>query len=203
MRVANGAGVAQDWLWAPNVNPIWNSGESIYAWYGRGFNRIEEPFVLSGRVPVPAEKYPAWQAAWFFQTSARRPVTFHSNAMFQGIYGGTIKSVTGEVAAAPTPNLAVAFRVNRNVVDLPNGGFTADLATVRLTVAPSTKFVINALVQYNALDHDIGANVRLGYTFRPGSDLFLVYNERRGNEADLWAPRYRAGLVKLTYLARF
>ena len=119
------------------------------------------------------------------------------------IYGGTIKSVSGEVSAAPSPNLAFALRVNRNVVDLPNGDFTADLATLRLTVAPSTKFVVNTLIQYNALDNDIGANVRLAYTFRPGSDLFLVYNERRGDPTSLWAPRDRAGLIKLTYLARF
>ena len=80
---------------------------------------------------------------------------------------------------------------------------TADLATLRLTVAPSTKLVANTLLQYNALERNVGLNLRIGYAFRPGSDLFLVFNERRGDGNRLWAPRERAGLVKLTYLARW
>ena len=55
----------------------------------------------------------------------------------------------------------------------------SDLATARLTVAASTRLVANVLLQYNALKLDLGANLRIGYTFRPGSDLFLVFNERR------------------------
>ncbi len=202
-RVANGAGLVQDWMVAPNLNPEWNSGESIYAWYGRGFNRLEDGFTLSERVAVPPGKYDAWQLAWFINTSPRRPIVLRSEAMFQGVYGGTIHSIGGEISAAPSPNFAIAVRLNRNLVDLPGGSFTADLATVRLTVAASTRFVVNALAQYNALDNDLGANLRIGYTFRPGSDLFLVINERRGSPTRLWEPRDRAGLLKLTYLSRF
>ena len=80
--------------------------------------------------------------------------------------------------------------------------FTADLGTLRLTVAPSTRLVANALIQYNAFKRDVSGNFRIAYTFRPGSDLFLVFNERRGEGDRLWAPRERAGLIKLTYLSR-
>jgi hypothetical protein len=79
-----------------------------------------------------------------------------------------------------TPNLALGFNVNRSLVDLPGGSFTADLARLRLTVALSTNLVANTLLQYNAFERDLGANLRIGYTFRPGSDLFLGFNERRG-----------------------
>ena len=65
------------------------------------------------------------------------------------------------------------------------------------------QLVANVLLQYNTLKRDLGANLRIGYTFRPGSDLFLVFNERRGDATGLWTPRERAGLVKLTYLLRF
>ncbi len=201
-RIVNGAGVVQDWLLSPNLNPEWNSGESIFAWYIRGVTRLDEGFTLSNRVAVPAGRYPTWQLAWFANTSPRRPVVLRSETILQGIYGGTIHTISGELSAAPSPNFAAGLRVSRSLVDLPGGSFRTNLATLRLTVAPSPRLVANVLVQYNAFENDIGANLRIDYTFRPGSDLFLVFNERRGNEAQLWAPRDRAGLVKLTYLSR-
>jgi hypothetical protein len=202
-RVANGAGVVQDWMLSPNLNPEWNSGESIFAWYTRGFTRIDEEFTLSDRVMVPEGRYRTWQVGWFLNSSPRRAIVVRSEAPLQGIYGGTIHTFGGEVSAAVSANVALGARFTRNLVDLPGGEFAANLASLRLTLAASTRFVIKTLIQYNALDRDLGANVRIGYTFRPGSDLFLVLNKQRGSPTRLWAPRDRAGLLKLTYLSRF
>ncbi|MFN0180002.1 MAG: DUF5916 domain-containing protein [Gemmatimonadales bacterium] len=200
--ITDGGGTVQDWTVSPNINPEWESGESIFAWYTRGSTRLEEGFLVSDSVAVPAGTFDTWSVNWFARTSSRRPIVFRTNAMLQGTYGGTIHSFGGEVAAAPSPNLGMALQVNRNIVDLPGGKFTADLATLRLTVAASTKLVANTLLQYNAFERDLGLNLRIGYAFRPGSDLFLVFNERRGDPTGLWAPRERAGLVKLTFLSR-
>ena len=201
--ITNGAGTVQDWMVSPNLSADWNSGDRLFAWYTGGSTRLDEGFALSDSVPVPAGQYDTWSFNWFASTSQRRPIVLRTNLTLQGMYGGTIHSLGGELSAAPSPNLALAFNVNRSLVDLPGGSFTTDLATMRLTVALSTKLVANTLLQYNAFERDLGANFRVGYTFRPGSDLFLVFNERRGDGTRLWAPRERAGLVKLTYLSRW
>ena len=62
-----------------------------------------------------------------------------------------------------------------------------------------------ALVQYNSAGDVIGANVRFRWEFRPGSDLFVVYNEGRDtslgvNRAELSS---RSFVVKVTRLFRF
>jgi hypothetical protein len=46
-------------------------------------------------------------------------------------------------------------------------------------------------------------NLRLVLTHRPGSDLFVVYNEERGSEAMPRAVVNRTLAVKLTWLLRF
>ncbi len=201
--ITNGSGQVQDWTVSPNIAPTWNSGDNFFAWYTYGSTRLDEGFALSDSVPVPAGKYETWSFNWFGGTSPRRPIVVRTTMTLQGIYGGTIQTFGGELSAAPSPNFAIGVEVNRSLVDLPGGRLTADLATLRLTVAPSTKLVANTLLQYNAFERDLGLNLRIGYTFRPGSDLFLVFNERRGDGNRLWAPRDRAGLVKLTYLARW
>ncbi|MBM4187495.1 MAG: carbohydrate binding family 9 domain-containing protein [Gemmatimonadetes bacterium] len=200
--VTDGGGRTLERTISPNLNPEWNSGESIFSWYTDGFTRLEEGFVLSDSVPVPAGDYHTWSFNWFANTSPRRPIVLRFNGSLQGLYHGRIDSYGLELSATPSPNVSLTVGANRSLVDLPGGSFTADLASVRLTVAASTKLVANVLAQYNAFERDLGMNIRIGYTFRPGSDLFLVFNERRGDQFRLWAPRERAGLLKLTYLSR-
>jgi hypothetical protein len=85
---------------------------------------------------------------------------------------------------------------------MPGGAFTADIASARLSYAFSTRLFADALVQHNSLDNQVSANVRLNLIHRPGSDLFLVLNERRGGAVDLWEPRERGVVAKVTYLIR-
>ncbi len=63
---------------------------------------------------------------------------------------------------------------------------------------------VSALVQYNSGSHAVISNVRLRWEYRPGSELFVVYNEQR----DTLAPRFpelanRALILKVNRLVRF
>ena len=122
-----------------------------------------------------------------------------------------------EVAARRTPEgwsaeFAIPFRSLRfpqasdepshNTVDVPAGEFTADLARFQVGYAVSTTLVANALVQYNKRDDELSVSVRINFIHRPGSDLFIVFNEERGSATSIWDVNTRAAVVKLTYLAR-
>ena len=59
-------------------------------------------------------------------------------------------------------------------------------------------------MQYNSTTHRASANVRLRWEYRPGSELFVVYNEDRDTLA-LGPPdlQNRAFIVKVNRLFRF
>ena len=38
---------------------------------------------------------------------------------------------------------------------------------------------VSALLQYNSGSNSVAANVRLRWEYRPGSELFVVFNEQR------------------------
>ena len=62
----------------------------------------------------------------------------------------------------------------------------------------------SAFVQYNSSNQAVSSNVRLRWEYRPGSELFVVYNEER----DTLARRFpdlanRAFIVKVNRLLRF
>ena len=92
--------------------------------------------------------------------------------------------------------------LTHNEVELPLGRFHVNLASVRVGAVFTTRLFLNTLLRGNSLDHNVSANMRLNYIYRPGSDLFLVLNEQRGARTTPWDFRSRGLRLKLTYLAR-
>jgi hypothetical protein len=121
---------------------------------------------------------------------------------WEQFYGGTHWSAEASVAASPNPQVSMELAYEWNRVDVPSGEFTSNITSLRFGYAFSTKLTTNALLQYNSLDNDFSANLRLNFIHRPGSDLFIVLTERRGVEDRLWDLSNRGLVAKLTYLAR-
>ncbi len=195
-------GELQDWAVGPAIAPEWNSGESLVLYYFRGFTRLDESFDIGDDVPVPVGDYDLWQFGWFANTSRNRPVVLNSVGMFQGIYDGNLATVDGTLDVAPNANLALSIGYTHNRVEVSTGEFSADIGRLRLSYAFSTRLIANALLQYNSHENELSANIRVNFIHTPGSDLFLVFNEKRGSDNSLWDPAARAAVLKLTYLGR-
>jgi hypothetical protein len=86
-------------------------------------------------------------------------------------------------------------------VKLPNGTSTTDLVSTRLVYGFTPRSFLNAFVHYNGDTHEISTNLRFNILYRPLSDLYLVYNDRRNTDSDLLIER--AFIVKLTNLFTF
>jgi hypothetical protein len=62
----------------------------------------------------------------------------------------------------------------------------------------------SALIQYNSDARNLSANVRFRWEYRPGSELFVVYNEERDTAASAFPDlRNRALILKINRLLRF
>jgi hypothetical protein len=66
-------------------------------------------------------------------------------------------------------------------VDLPSGAFSTDLVNTRINYSFSPRMFLNALIQYNSTLDEISSNIRFNFIYKPLSDIFLVYNERRSS----------------------
>jgi hypothetical protein len=101
--------------------------------------------------------------------------------------------------------LSVEPSVTLNWIDLPAGSFTTTLLGSRITYTATPLLFASALVQYNSSTHTVAANARLRWEYRPGSELFVVYNEERDSEALTGAPGLlnRALIVKVNRFFRF
>jgi hypothetical protein len=78
----------------------------------------------------------------------------------------------------------------RNEIRLPAGDFNTDLAILRMNYSFSTRASLNSSFQFNSTTDDLSSNVRFRWIWREGSDLFIVYNERRDVERHMSERRF-------------
>ena len=90
-----------------------------------------------------------------------------------------------------------------NDVDLPQGAFTTHALNARMNVNLSNRWLTTTQAQYDSASRRNVFYFRLNYIYRPGDDLFVVFNQssfRGGGRLD---EPDRSLMVKLTYSLDF
>jgi hypothetical protein len=112
------------------------------------------------------------------------------------------------VSLRATNQIALSAGFSRNDVNLPNGDFIADIGSFQLDYAFSPTISLRSLTQRNSLSDQWSTSARLRWIFRPGSDIYLVYDDVRRDIPIAVAPftnefRDRQLVLKMTYLFTF
>ena len=103
-----------------------------------------------------------------------------------------------------TPQLSLEPTYSLNRVRLTQGAFTSHLLGSRVTYTMSPTMFASALVQYNSSVTSVSTNARFRWEYRPGSELFVVYNDERDTRAAGFPTQLsRSFIVKVNRLLRF
>ena len=197
------SGRMQDWEAGTFFSIDLESGESIGMKWGLGETRLDETFSVADSLPIEPGLYDIVEGRIFLNSSRHRAVVGNLRTHWQKFYDGNLWEIEPSLSASPSPQISMELAHSWNRVEVPAGAFTANITSLRFGYAFSTKLTTNALVQYNSLNNDVSANLRLNFIHRPGSDLFVVFTERRGVEDELWDLSNRGMVAKITYLMRF
>jgi hypothetical protein len=180
------------------------SGDSWSVQHERNYEFLPQPFPIAPGVVVPvgAYRFPITRAS--YTLGGQRRVAGDLTLAHGRFYGGDRTEAGYRGRIELSERLSVEPGLSWNWVDLPQGGFTARLVSGRATLALSPGLFAAALVQYNSTARLLSANVRLRWEYRPGSEVFLVYNDGRDTLAG--GPRLllnRSLTFKFTRLFRF
>jgi hypothetical protein len=139
-----------------------------------------------------------------FTSNASRPVSGTVAYSLMDYWGGDRRQLALSTNVHPTANLSVDLIYTHNTVDHPAGDFATTTISNRVLYAFTTDLFVKSFVQWNDLDERLSANVLVGWEYRPGSEIYLVYDEVRDHFASpTLAPRNRLLLAKWTYKFRF
>jgi hypothetical protein len=183
------------------VNFIFENGASALGSWNNIAENLTEPFEVRDDVEVPVGQYRFNQAAFQYTGNRSRSVSVNGGYVLGGFFNGSLYSFNGGVFLRPHRRLRLSVEYFRNNVDLPveGGTFSTNLAITRAVLAFSPRAYIRGLFQYNDDDDKAAANVLFRFTYRPGADIFVVYNEERDTGATDWLITERELLVKMTF----
>ena len=179
------------------------SGDQASAMVIDGFTQLDEAFDLADRIPVPVGRYDLRQLQVFADSSPSRPVSLSAMANLARQWDGRVDSLQTTLRVAVGSHLEAGPTWTVSRADLPGGAFTAHVLGLRLGWAFSTRLFARAYVQYNSLDDKWITNLRLNFIHRPGSDIYVVFNDDQGEEGAPGRLVSRGFAVKGTWLVRF
>jgi hypothetical protein len=187
------------------ISVDFQSADRLAANVSRTYELLPAPFRIGSTVVVPAGGYTYRSAGIFFQAGQQRRlngrISFDRGELYDGTKS-TLALSTGRATLSPQLSIEPTFSIND--VDLPQGSFVTTLVGSRITYTMTPLMFTSALVQYNSEARSVSANVRLRWEYRPGSELFVVYNEERDTlTRGLPDLRTRAVIVKVNRLVRF
>ena len=142
-------------------------------------DNLLDPYDLTDDVSVPVGRYVYPDVTFMLQTPQGRLL----NTMAFGEAGGYYDGWRVTLGLMPTwsgiPDLEIGGMLEYNLVRFPTRGqsYVAPLGQLRALATLSVKFSVSALVQYNGADDTMGANIRLRFNPREGTDFYIVYND--------------------------
>jgi hypothetical protein len=181
------------------------SSDKIEIHYYDEFEYLAVPFRIARNVTVPSGGYYVRRPHVELQLGQQRLISGTFWAEGGAFYDGSRAAVgysSGRVKLNPRLAVEPGFQVNR--VALPWGSFTTNLATTRTTFTITPMMFVSGLMQYNSSNATFSTNLRLRWEYRPGSELFVVYNEGRDTLLNGFPDLQNRSLVfKINRLFRF
>jgi hypothetical protein len=177
------------------------SGTEVHTGVNFTKSGVIDPFEIIEGVIIQPGTYDHTEGQFVFFTNESKPLSFGINAVFGGRFGGDRVSLSPSIRyrIGETFRSELSFNYNDFDLPVPNGQFTANLAKLRLSYSFTPKITLQALVQYNEIDDQVGTNIRFSWLQSANSGLYIVYNEvdERGIGA---LPTGREFIVKYSYI---
>ena len=179
------------------------SNDRIGYSYGPARERISVPFSI-GPITIQPGDYTNRSHEVTFESNASRPISGIVNYSLIDYWSGERRQLLFSTNVHPTANLSVDFIYTHNTVDHPQGAFDTTTLSNRVLYAFTTDLFVKSYIQWNDLDEKVSANVLVGWEYRPGSEIYFVYDEIRDRfDRTNLASRNRMLLAKWTYKFRF
>ena len=190
--------------WRGEFGIEFQNSDKLTASYGDTYERLPLALPVVG-LTIPAGGYDYGTARVGFTFGQQRRASGSVTLERGEFYSGDKTTLTiSQGRLNLSPQLSIEPTYLGNWVTLPDSRSTTHLAGTRVTYTMTPTMFTSALVQYNTGMHAVSANVRLRWEYRPGSELFVVFNEQRDTDVVKFPGLLnRAVIVKVNRLLRF
>jgi len=203
--IENGTGRLETRLATGEFALDFKNADRVGVLFTNEYEYLPVPFRIGGGLTLPVGGYEFNTTRLNYNMGQQRTVSANLSVDYGSFYDGHKTTVSVARGRMPiTHQLSVEPTYSYNRVRLSVGDFTTHLAGSRVTYTMTPLMFVSALLQYNSGTDAVSTNARLRWEYRPGSELFVVYNEERNT----LTPRFpglnnRSFIVKFNRLFRF
>jgi hypothetical protein len=203
--IENGAGHLETRDWDGELAMEFQNSDRLFVAYSNTYEFLPTAFNIASGITLPVGGYDFASVRAGFTLGQQRRVAGSVSIEHGTFYSGDKTAVSwsrGRVNL--TPQLSFEPRVSIDRVELAEGAFTSRLIGSRVTYTMTPLMFVSALVQYSSATEAVSGNVRLRWEYRPGSELFVVWNEQRETVGRRFPElTNRAFVVKINRMLRF
>ena len=200
--VENGAGLLETREAEGEFEIEFHSGDEFELTYMQAYEFLPYPFDIAPDITIGVGGYDFDYVEVSLQLGQQRRFSGQFFVEYGDFYSGRKTSFGwgwGRVNLGSRFLLEPSISFNR--VELPQGAFDVELVDLRAVYTMNPRMFVSALFQYDSESRELAANVRLRWEYRPGSELFVVYNEQRDTlRQGFPGLNNRALIVKVTRL---
>jgi hypothetical protein len=141
------------------------------------YDNLASPFSTAGTV-IPVGAY-SWQTTTLQYSSNRTHRVYGTvSTDFGGYYNGDRQAARASVTLQAGKTLLFEPNYTHNRVQLPGRPLcTSNVVNFRVSHSLSPDFYLKGFVQYNDDRNTASFNFMWWYHYKPGSDLYVVYNQ--------------------------
>jgi len=187
----------------PELRVTANSGDTFAGGYRLQRERLDDDFLLLGRLNIPADTYDWDRLFGSIATSGNRPLATRVTVESGGFFGGTRTDWSATLDWRPGPRLLASLEYIINDINIDAGSATVRIAQLRVSTVLTPDVTWNTLVQYDNESEILGFNSRLRWEIEPGRNLYLVLNQAFETMDDRWTTEQSRFTAKLGWSIRF
>ena len=137
---------------------------------------LDVGFFLQGE-EIPDGDYTFTSFQISMRTSSSRMIGARTQVEFGEFYNGTRRGFSIDATARPNAQFSIEPFIEFNRITLPDAEFDANAFGTRVSYSFSTTLFTKLFTQWST-DRDIlSANFLINYIYRPGSDIYLVFDQ--------------------------
>ena len=199
--VQNHAGIHETGVLNGGIEAILETRDKIGLKVIQNKEKLTAGFTLGNGVEIQKGNYRDRKISFSARTNQSRGV-WGNFALSKGDYfGGNKTSMSGSIGKQFSNHMTLYGSANQNIVSMPSQEeFTANIYGITAEVALNREWFGKALIQYDNFSEQLQLYCRINWIHTPGSDLFIVLNQRYDMAGSKSSLVQGTQVVKLTYL---
>jgi hypothetical protein len=174
----NTAGHAAFREFEPAATVLFSNGAHIQVFVqDTSWQVLTAPLHLYKNIAVPAGDYRFASNRVFASSPGNHRLTGNGSFSWGRYFTGDLTTASLELEYRPNAHVNLAVNDTHNGFRLPQGNFDVELAGLQVSYAFNRFLNATTFIQTDtAQTQAVSANFRVRYTFRPDSDLYVIYN---------------------------